>query len=137
MTGIRVALESNSESMLSCFGARCCTRTKPIPESSGKPRSSCSNASRPPADAPTPTMEIGRGSGRSEDDCESESDSDLARTLFWLFRVSAAAVRDRLAFLPRGVLLFGIAVLQTFETAAHYVTLMRSHRRFLQYVSST
>src|SRR5439155_25250517 len=95
------------------------------------------NASTRPADAATSPIEIGRVWGGSEDDCESESDSYLARTLFWLFRVSAAAVRDRLSFLPRGVLLFGIAVLQTFETAAHYVTLMRSHRRFLQYVSST
>src|SRR5262249_6334624 len=49
--------------MLSCFGARCCTRTKPMLESSGRAARSCSNASSPPADAPTPTMETGSPDG--------------------------------------------------------------------------
>src|SRR5437867_985260 len=45
--------------MLSCFGARCCTSTNAKPVSLGNDLSNCSNASRPPADAPTPTTDSG------------------------------------------------------------------------------
>ncbi len=42
--------------MLTLCGARCATITKAMPLSAGIGRSSPSNASMPPADAPTPTM---------------------------------------------------------------------------------
>ena len=56
MAGMVVAAERISVSILSCFGSRCCTITKPMPVSAGNARRSRVNASRPPADAPTPTI---------------------------------------------------------------------------------
>src|SRR5689334_8544818 len=38
-----------------CGGLRCCTRMKAIPVSGGICTKNCSNASRPPAEAPIPT----------------------------------------------------------------------------------
>ena len=37
-----------------------------MPESAGSAASNCSNASSPPADAPTPTIEVGRFWGRGD-----------------------------------------------------------------------
>ena len=55
-TGIAVARDRISASMLACLGARCCTRTKAMPVSAGSAPSIWVNASSPPAEAPTPTI---------------------------------------------------------------------------------
>src|SRR6266849_5761196 len=54
-TGISVVRESNSLSMLSCFGSMCWIRTNAIPVFVGRCERTCVNASIAPADAPIPT----------------------------------------------------------------------------------
>src|SRR5262245_20014692 len=56
MTGMLVARERISVSMLSCLGSRCWTRTKAVPGLAGSAPSIAASASRPPAEAPTPTI---------------------------------------------------------------------------------
>src|SRR5262245_15551981 len=51
-----VARDRISVSMLAWVGARCWTRTKAIPVSTGSARSICVKASSPPAEAPMPTI---------------------------------------------------------------------------------
>lgn len=55
-TGSGVARCRISASMLSCFGSRCCTRTKPMPVRCGSAASSALKASSPPAEAPIATI---------------------------------------------------------------------------------
>src|SRR5262249_54564365 len=59
-----VARARISVSMLAWVGARCWTRTKAIPVSTGTARSICVKASSPPAEAPTPTTGKDRVSPR-------------------------------------------------------------------------
>src|SRR4030095_2014753 len=63
LTGIEVVLLKSCVSALACIGSRCCTRTNPIPVSSGRCFSNSVNASNPPADAPMPTMGKREGDG--------------------------------------------------------------------------
>src|SRR2546428_13287759 len=54
-TGIDVSRARIEARMLSCLADRCWTRTKAMPVSEGRLRSSWLRASSPPAEAPTPT----------------------------------------------------------------------------------
>src|SRR5437763_5502776 len=57
ITRMREWAERSALRALWCCGARCCTNTMARSGSAGSASSSCENASKPPADAPTPTME--------------------------------------------------------------------------------
>src|SRR6516165_4035671 len=59
-----VARDRISVSMLAWVGARCWTRTKAMPVSTGRACSICVKASSPPAEAPTPTTGKDRVSSR-------------------------------------------------------------------------
>src|SRR5438093_3220783 len=99
--------------MLSCFGARCCTSTNAKPVSLASDLSNCSNASRPPADAPTPTTHSG---------CAFVGLPRLDETLLAACGVAAAFTRGRafLSFLEGRM--FGPWAFFAIKTsgAAHY-----------------
>ena|ERR1700683_1592431 len=64
-TGILLTRESSATRELSCFGARCWTRTMAIPLFAGTRERSWVTASKPPADAPTATTGKTAGTERT------------------------------------------------------------------------
>ena len=66
-TGIEVCRPSRSTSMLSCWGARCCTSTKAMSVSAGMRLKNPRKASNPPAEAPMPTISAAVGADGDSD----------------------------------------------------------------------